>query len=150
MSKVTKDKSYVAVEDKINALAKAIECKTTDIERSQYDDYLFEVDGDEYLVLSDSEADTRCENQINYSLWAFNAEFIASHTRTRLEDKQIDAIRKMQSELCEDANEIVRALIYDVDYFIKDAINADGRGHFLAQYDFEEIEQDGFYIYRTN
>ncbi len=83
-------------------------------------------------------------------MWAFNAEFIASHCKTNLDTKAVDALRGMQSELCEDANPLVEALIEDLDHFIKDAIAADGRGHFLAGYDFEENEQDEYYIYRVN
>jgi hypothetical protein len=60
----------------------------------------------------------------------------------------------MQSELCEDANELVKAVIRDIDHFVKDAILSDGRGHFLSGYDGEENEIEHkkvmFYIYRTN
>ena len=56
----------------------------------------------------------------------------------------------MQQELCEDANEIVKAIITDINEFIEDAISSDGRGHFLNGYDGTEEELNGFYIYRTN
>jgi hypothetical protein len=60
----------------------------------------------------------------------------------------------MQAELCEDANELVKAVIRDIDHFVKDAILSDGRGHFLSSYDGEENEIEHkkvmFYIYRTN
>lgn len=48
------------------------------------------------------------------------------------------------------ANSIVKALINDIDTFVYDAIDADGRGHFLSFYDGREHEQDEFFIYRTN
>jgi hypothetical protein len=45
-------------------------------------------------------------------------------------------------------------LIDDFDYFIEDAINCDGRGHFISSYDGEEVEykykNQVYYIYRTN
>jgi hypothetical protein len=56
----------------------------------------------------------------------------------------------MQGKLCESARPIVEALIEDMDHFVSDAICADGRGHFLSQYDGEENEEGEFYIYRTN
>jgi hypothetical protein len=56
----------------------------------------------------------------------------------------------MQSELCESANAIVKAIISDIDEFIQDAIDSDGRGHFINSYDGEENEHGEYYIYRTN
>jgi hypothetical protein len=57
----------------------------------------------------------------------------------------------MQAELCEDANEIVRAMIGErMDDFVSQAIGADERGHFLSSYDGEENQQGEFYIYRNN
>lgn len=38
----------------------------------------------------------------------------------------------------------------DIDYMTEEAIQADGRGHFISSYDGVEIEQDGFFIYRIN
>jgi hypothetical protein len=64
------------------------------------------------------------------------------------------ALGKMQGKLCEGANELVRALIEDMDAFIEDAIGADGRGHFLSSYDGNEeeikINDEYFYAYRPN
>ena len=98
--------------------------------------HTYTVDGATYRVLSDSEADLAARDYILDSLWAFKAEFIADHLRTRLAGRAhttfVQSLEKMQGELCEDANEIVNALIYDHDQFVDDAISADGRGHFLA------------------
>lgn len=145
----------VKKDSKKEALAQLLESSADDIEVFSYDDCLFEAEGKEFLALDDNEADQRAEEYINDSLWAFNASFIASHTRVNLDDRAIKALEKMQGELCEDANDLVRALIHDFDHFVKDAISADGRGHFLAPYDFNEEEVtldtgETFYIYRTN
>lgn len=52
---------------------------------------------------------------------------------------------------CESANEIVfLPIIEDFEDFVSDAIDADGRGHFLSTYDGEEVEHEGFYLYRVN
>ena len=110
--------------------------------------------GEEYMVLTDEEADSEVENSIKESLWAFNADFILKHTdfyrnSTESEDQIfINSIKVMQNTLCENANSLVYAMIEDIDTFIEDAIEADGRGHFISMYDGEENEQNGFYIYR--
>lgn len=122
-------------------------------EVSKLDDERFEVNGEEWLVLDDSEADERCAEYIKESLWAFNASFIGSHCKPRLSDKAEAALQKAQQELCEDANDLVEAMIHDLDHFIKDAISADGRGHFLNPYDGEEYEVHNngtWYLYRLN
>lgn len=57
----------------------------------------------------------------------------------------------MQAELCEDANEIVKAMIgNNISLFLENAIKADGRGHFLSRYDGEEIQlKGGLYAYKN-
>jgi len=63
-------------------------------------------------------------------------------------------LKKVQGDCNEDCNELMLALIKDFDYFVEDAIDADGRGHFLNTYDNEENEFEykgkTYYIYRTN
>ena len=109
----------------------------------------------EYLVLTDREADSHTREYIEDSLWSFRTSFILDHIQGRDRaginwDRVERALEKMQGALCEDANEIVRAMISNLRVFVQDAISADGRGHFLAPYDGAENEQDGFYIYRMN
>ncbi len=112
----------------------------------------------EYKVLTDEEADAAAREEIMESLWAFNAAFILHHTEfyqhsTVDEDEAfVKALRDLQGRICEGANPIVEALIQNLDVFVEDAIDADGRGHFLSPYDGEENESaDGkFYIYRIN
>lgn len=110
----------------------------------------FEIIGQEYKVLTDEEADKAAADYIKDSLWAFNADFILQHTAvfeetTDREDQEIiKALRMVQESICESANALVRALISDIDTFIEDAIDADGRGHFMSSYDGEEHESNGF------
>lgn len=127
------------------------------VENCYNDSYkTFEVIGNEYKVLTDAEADEETKNQIIDSLWAFNANFILQHTEfynnsTDREDAEFcDSLEQLQGSICESANSIVKALITDIDTFVDDAIDADGRGHFLSFYDGREHEQDEFFIYRTN
>lgn len=133
---------------RIEALAKFLQVEATDISEGM-DENSYDCGG-EYLVLTDSEADELAAERIKDSLWAFNAEFISSHTKHGLNDSQIAAIEEMQDRLCESANSIIEALIVDLDHFISDAVSSDGRGHFISSYDGNENEVGEFYIYRTN
>ena len=131
---------------RIDALAKHLDIDKGDIEEVRADEY--RVGNQDYLVLSDSEADKRAEEYIKDSLWAFNAEFIVE--QAKLPDEAVEMVRGFQEAKSEGANETIAALIKDMDGFVAAAIQADGRGHFLAGYDFEENEEGGFFIYRTN
>ena len=112
--------------------------------------------GYEYKVFTEEEADQAAKENIRDSLWAFVPSFILEHTAfyktstAAQDDCVIEALRLLQERLCEDANPIIRALISNLDEFEQNAIDADGRGHFLAQYDGEEIELDGgkYFAYR--
>lgn len=113
---------------------------------------------EDYLVCNDAEADHMASERITKDLWAFRASFIRSHMSYKPEPREADkvekAIEEMQGKLCESAQPIIRSMIKNLDHFIADAISADGRGHFLASYDGEEIEHDyngeTYYIYRLN
>lgn len=110
----------------------------------------------EYLVLTDKEADEKAQENILESLWAFNANFILKHTKNfknmyNIEKKAaLDALKEAQAKSCESLNGLIFAMIDDINDFIDNAIEADGRGHFISWYDGEENEQDGFFIYRIN
>jgi hypothetical protein len=102
-----------------------------------------------WLVLTDDEADEMAAERIVDTLWAFKTEFLAGYCSVTLNRRAVAALAKMQSELCEDANDLIKALV-DVEDVISAAIAADGRGHFLAGYDGHEVELDGgFYGYRV-
>ena len=122
--------------------------------------YTDTITGNEYLILSDLEADDRAGEEIQQSLWAFNPDFILEHTNLDYDDFQYAALIKciatLQDELCESANDIIKNLISDLDDFIDDAINVDGRGHFLSYYDgveheiFDPDTHKYYYIYRID
>lgn len=135
------------------------ELETLTAENAYNENYnTFEAFGNEYKVLTDEEADEAAKENIVNDLWAFNADFILKYTEfyntsTEREDAEfIKALRELQSRLCESANTIVKALIVDLDEFVSDAIDADGRGHFLSYYDGEEHETqfNNIFVYRTN
>lgn len=102
---------------------------------------------EEWEVLTDEEADAKAEESIAESVWAFRPEFLAAHS-----DADVEVFETLQgTNKCESLNGPVRSLIRDWDRFVQDAIQADGRGHFLNTYDGEEHElSDGLYAYRVN
>jgi len=117
------------------------------VAEDSYTENAFDAEGGTYLVLTDEEADAAAKEYIADSLWTFNAEFLASET-----DLPEEVFTALQ-ERCEGANETFRKLIdgtCGLDEFADSAISADGRGHFLAQYDHNENEQGEYFIYRTN
>lgn len=113
---------------------------------------------DDYLVLTDEEADKCVYDNIKENVWTFNSNFIIDHTK--LPYMAEDMIKIYQREKGEEANETLLAIIDDFDDFVDAAIEADGRGHFLATYDGYENEEtvidldrnieETFYIYRLN
>ncbi len=97
----------------------------------------------EFFVANEKEANTLAAESIKEKLWAFEADFICEHSAalTKAGGRAENSVREMQRMLCEDAQPIIEALIDDLDTFIEDAIEADGRGHFIADYDGEEHDQ---------
>lgn len=132
-------------------LAVNLGCALDDVQETNYGENTFDADGGEYRVLTDDEADAACAEDIRELLWAFNASFLVAYVVSGLSSDDLDAIR---GDRCEDANQAFVALVEagaGMDRLIADAIGADGRGHFLAGYDGDELElHDGFYAYRTN
>ena len=120
----------------------------TEVEEYDENDY-----NNDYLVLTDDEADEKSKEYILDSLWAFNASFIAGEID--LDEEVIQAIQ--DNGKCESNNDTIFNLIKklgDIDSFIDAAISADGRGHFMSSYDGceneETINGTTYYIYRQN
>lgn len=130
---------------KAEALAKFLECEVDDINETNY---CFEYGKQEYLVLTDKEADEKAEQDILDSAWAFNKSFLDCHSKaiSEIDEKTFQVLQ----ERCESSNKAILVMIDNIDDFVEDAISSDGRGHFLSGYDGEENEQDEYYIYRIN
>ena len=142
---------------RIKALAKYLELTKEEEKEIYYESYdIYCYGNQEYLVLTDDEADEKVAEYIKDSVWAFNPSFLSSHS-------DIDeGVFKLLQDKCESANEAVLKLIKDFDKFVEDAVGTDGRGHFLSSYDGEENEiglfkffcpeynNETYYIYRTN
>ena len=131
---------------KQQALANFLEVEVTDFEINN-DEYILP-NGDSYFVLTDQEADEYATSEIECMLWTFNAAFLASYTGLH------EAVFVALAEGYENSNEAIMALINNagsMDEFVQDAVDADGRGHFVANYDGEEIElENDYYAYRVN
>ena len=138
------------------ALAVHLDIDADVIAVRDYDDCLFGEGQDfdhEYLVLTDEEATQRALIAARDSLWAFRGAFWGGYTN--LSPSSIQAIGKVQEILCEDAGPVLAAIVgARLDEMLIDAIDVDGRGHFLAGYDGEEnaVDHNGetFYVYRVN
>lgn len=131
--------------DKRQALAKFLEIEETEIDEENED--TFTIGRNEYLVLTDDEADQKAKEYILSSVWAFNASFLLGHMPNGMSEEMLKIVHEKKSEDC---NDQFLELIEDKKHFVEDAISADGRGHFISQYDGEENEQDEFFIYRIN
>ena len=138
--------------EKIKALAIYLGCDEDEISEG-YDECTFEYGRGEYLVCTDEEADERCKNYILDTLWAFNTSYIMNYidTHTDYDDNNLRKCLVAIQELCEDSNYLIKLLVGNrLGEFIDDAISTDSRGHYLASYDGEEIEEGDYFIYRTN
>mgnify|MGYP003132135936 FL=1 len=116
---------------------------------------------EDYLVLTDEQADDWVREDIEQMVWAFTPSFLSAHTGYVDED-----VFKWLQQKCEGANDAIMSMIKDFDAFVEDAVACDGRGHFLAGYDgiehevvYLSVERDGmcyktketyYYIYRRN
>jgi len=111
------------------------------------------INDDDYLVLTDEEADEAVREYIEETVWAFNPSFLSAHTG--VDEEIFEAL----ADRCEGNNESFKSMIKDFDHFVDDAVSCDGRGHFLAGYDHVEREvtftsldntTTTYYIYRRN
>lgn len=141
--------------DPTGLLAAHLDIDPLDVTEATYGNNEWDAEGATYLVLTDDEADAAVIDYIRESVWAFNAEFLASETG--LDAAVFEALQPQ----CEGANAAILTLIEKLaedglEGFAAEAVRYDGRGHFLAQYDGEELELDDpdghvvAYAYRTN
>lgn len=110
---------------KIKALAKHLDCLRKEIKISSYDDFIFNYEKKEYLVVTDSEADEKWDEELN--------NYIENCIKPEIPE--------------------VYQNYFNTDQWKGDA-RIDGRGHSLARYSGDEdiitIDDIDFYIYRQN
>lgn len=138
----------------IKALCEPLGKDFLDVETESWDHYgltVCSIDGQEYAIGTDEEADSAARSYVEDSLWAFRPEFILD--QCGLDLSGAESLRDMQGKACEGANDFIYSLVKrtcGLDSFCEEAVRWDGRGHFLARYDGEEIELLGgnYYAYK--
>lgn len=131
------------------ALAKHLQLKVDDLDDIVMDHENSYFYGNyNFFVYTDEEATQACYEYIEENLWGTNSCFITDFLDLPSEIAPFFA--KACEELCEGANPFfIKLLGNRLGEFCEQAVNCDGRGHFLAFYDFEENECDGFFIYKN-
>ena len=119
------------MENRIKALAQLLDCKKSEITQSNYDENTFEYGSEEYLVVTDEEADELWEQDLD--------NYLEECIYPLLPDNMVN--------------------YFDDEKWKRDA-RYDGRGHSLNRYDgaeyIEEVKaKDGevietYYIFRQN
>lgn len=148
-------------EAKRTALAEFLGCSAQSIIFSPHENF-FEVWEQEYLVLTEQEANDAIARQIaEEELWLFYPDWIIKHTLLRDGAKFeasdyaaiLQAFTAIQERMMEMSHPMLKGLIdatCGMPLFIEEAIAHNGRGHFLAPYDRNEKRQGDFCIYRMN
>lgn len=141
---------------KISALAKYLEVPVDELTEETYDNYGLTVISNgskEYSIGNEEEVDNATEQNIRESLCYFNSQWIVDHLDTEIPVNAITAIQEKYEDGNDSLYEIISKL-GDWDYFVRDSILADGRGHFMSSYDGEEneicYEGEWYFIYRIN
>ena len=105
---------------------------------------------EDYLVLTDEEADEKAKEYILDSLWAFTPNLL-SHV-TGIDTEVFEAIQS--NGRSESNNDAILSTVDDEDALVEEAIRWDGRGHFLNPYNGQENEETvngtEYFIYRQN
>jgi hypothetical protein len=134
---IEKPFNEVTAEDIKNALA-------VDKERETYQELpVIIIDDEEYAVAEGEEAANKAARRaIEDSICYFRPDFLADHSDVPEE------VFVFLANKCFDNNEAYKAMIYDVDDFIDDAIDADGRGRFLNSCDSKEHKIGEYFLYQ--
>jgi hypothetical protein len=141
MNDTTKTFDQVTAEDIKNALA-----DENIVRDSHWGLPVLIIDGDEYAVAAtEQEAFEACCENIESSLCYFNPSFLAEQT-----ELPIEVFEALSNAGFED-NEVYKDLIgrvTTIENFVQEAIDCDGMGHFLAQYDLKERMIGEYRLYR--
>ena len=137
----------VTEETRIAALAAHLGYDAEAYEATAYGENMFTDGGAECLVLTDEEADEAMAEDVRQSLWAFTPSYLAGWLEIPEE-----AVIAIQQQMYEDASPVFEKMLGDeFETFASEAAGTDGRGHFLAGYDGDEIELgNDLYAYRVN
>jgi hypothetical protein len=142
---MTKENIETETEDLEYAVSKILDCEPCEVEKYKRENYGLPIytndDVNFDISIGDWEQVQKAtEEAIKGELWSFNTSFILMHSRAEDSAQNRDVLSKMLESACENANEIIEALIIDIDTFIEDAIKENGRGEFLNSDDQTENE----------
>jgi hypothetical protein len=98
---------------------------------------VIEIDGKEWALFTDEEADKAVKSYIEESLWAFNKSFLSDQTGL---PEEVFSTLQQDGESSNDAILSIVEKCGDMDTLVSDAMSSDGRGHFLSPYDGHEKE----------
>lgn len=138
-------------QEMMNALVEEFEVEDIEDIDAEVGDLIDEIniEGQDYKVMTDEEADDAVVEHVRELAWAFNPSFLSGYTGID------DSVFEVLSKQYENANEAIISLIETngtLEDFADEAVRADGRGHFLSGYDGVEVEVttksgDTFYLY---
>lgn len=139
MNDIEKPFNEVTAEDIKNAL-------TSDVERDTHWGLpVLIIDDEEYAVAEGEEEATKAARQsIEDSICYFRPDFLAAHSDVPEEVFEFLTNKDYSN------NDAYIAMIHNLDEFVEDAIDADGRGHFLNPYDSKEYEIGEYFLYRID
>lgn len=108
------------------------------------------VNGANYLILTDEEANDLAYNWIKESVWAFKSELLEELTSMDAE------VFEVLQEKYEGANDAILKVIEStcgLDTFVETVIKYEGRGYFISFYDGNEecikLDDNDLFIYRV-
>jgi hypothetical protein len=107
-----------------------------------YEGDTFDFNAQEYMVLTEEQADEVARGYIENTVWAFVPSFLERHTG--IDEGIFEALQ----DKCESVNDLILNSIKDIEEFVDDAIDEDGRAHFINSYDGNEEEFNDYLIYR--
>lgn len=122
-----------------------------EVEEVYYAEACYSLGSQEWVVLTEDEANDKVAEDIRESLWAFNTTFLSDYMPL-----DADMLYDLRGDRCEGANAAILALVGSrIGELITDAIALDGRGHFTNSYDGREYEVqtdsgEDFLAYRVN
>lgn len=144
------NETTILTDEQLEQICEHFNVESDDVFDGNYDHYelkTLEIEGIEYAIAFDyDEAESAVSENIKNSVWCFTPWFIVDHISV---DLLIEDIEHIQTRY-EGSNDAILALIDDFDEFVQDAIGLDGIGHFLAQYDSEEVEVNDMFLYRID